>query len=117
MVTHITYTFLSLLPNTEPLTWRGARLHATPQQRQGKVYAPDQTVAIEVLPRGARLDVELAEADSRVMCLGELRNAIVRIENPSVGGGAGAVRDIWTVIGEAGWPLLPQCLGKVQDAA
>ncbi|KAG9118362.1 hypothetical protein FRC07_007148, partial [Ceratobasidium sp. 392] len=65
-VTHIKYNFLSLLHTMEPLTWRGARLHATPQQRQGKIYAPDRAVRIEVLPRGARLEVELAEADSRV---------------------------------------------------
>ncbi|QRV90831.1 laminin domain protein [Ceratobasidium sp. AG-Ba] len=109
-VTHITYSFLSLLPTSEPLAWRGARMHATPQQRQGKVYAPDRTVRIEVLPRGARLEVELAEADSRVMCLGELRNAVIRIENPLVGGSTGAIRDVWTVMGEAGWPTLPQCL-------
>ncbi|KAG9097649.1 hypothetical protein FS749_005806 [Ceratobasidium sp. UAMH 11750] len=114
-VAHITYTFLSLLPTTEPLAWRGVRLHATPQQRQGKIYAPDRAVRIEVLPRGARLEVELAEADSRVMCLGELRNAVLRVENPLVGGGAGAVRDIWIVMGEAGWPVLPQCLDHQGD--
>ncbi|KAG8754518.1 hypothetical protein FRC12_011167 [Ceratobasidium sp. 428] len=114
-VTHITYTFLSLLPTTEPLTWRGTRLHATPQQRQGKIYAPDRTVRIEVLPRGARLEVELAEADSRVMCLGELRNAVMRVENPLVGGNAGVVRDVWIVMGEAGWPVLPQCLDHQDD--
>ncbi|KAG8699356.1 hypothetical protein FRC09_006668 [Ceratobasidium sp. 395] len=114
-VTHVTYTFLSLLSTTEPLTWRGARLHATPQQRQGKIYAPDRTVRIEVLPRGARLEVELAEADSRVMCLGELRNAVMRVENPLVGGNAGVVRDVWIVMGEAGWPVLPQCLDHQDD--
>ncbi|QRW04932.1 ER-Golgi trafficking TRAPP I complex 85 kDa subunit [Ceratobasidium sp. AG-Ba] len=114
-VTHITYSFLSLLPTSEPLAWRGARMHATPQQRQGKVYAPDRTVRIEVLPRGARLEVELAEADSRVMCLGELRNAVIRIENPLVGGSTGAIRDVWTVMGEAGWPTLPQCLDDHND--
>ncbi|KAG8747243.1 hypothetical protein FRC10_001859 [Ceratobasidium sp. 414] len=101
-VTHITYTFLSLLPATEPLAWRGTRLHATPQQRQGKIYAPDRAVRIEVLPRGARLEVELAEADSRVMCLGEMRNAVVRVENPLVGGGAGVVRDVWIVMDHQG---------------
>ncbi|CAE6523932.1 unnamed protein product [Rhizoctonia solani] len=63
-----------------------------------------------VLPRGARLDVELAEADSRPMCLGELRRAIMRLEHPVVGGSTEPLTDIWVVMGEAGWPILPQCL-------
>ena len=113
VITHITYSFLSLLPTTEPLTWRGPRLHATPAQRQGKVYAPEHTVQIEILSRGARLEVELAEADSRPMYVGEVRSAVMRIENPLVGGSAGAVRDVWLVMGEAGWPVLPQCLGEI----
>lgn len=114
-VTHITYYFLSLLPTTESLAWRGPRLHATPAQRQGKVYAPDHTIRIEILPRGARLEVELAEADSRAMYVGEVRSAVVRVENPLVGGGTGAVRDVWLVMGEAGWPALPQCLGEIRQ--
>jgi hypothetical protein len=112
VISHITYRFLSLLFATEPLAWRGARLHATPQQRQGKVYAPDHIVRVQVLPRGARLDVELAEADSRGMCVGELRNAIMRVEHPRVGGSTEPITDVWVVMGEAGWPILPQCLGK-----
>ncbi|KAG8734014.1 hypothetical protein FRC11_013500 [Ceratobasidium sp. 423] len=108
-ISHITYRFLSLLPATEPLTWRGARLHATPQQRQGKMYGSDHTVRVQVLPRGARLDVELAEADSRPMCLGELRKAIMRLEHPVVGGSTEPLTDIWVMMGEAGWPVLPQC--------
>ncbi|CAE7231072.1 unnamed protein product [Rhizoctonia solani] len=113
-ISHITYRFLSILPATEPLTWRGARLHATPQQRQGKLYGSDHTVRIQVLPRGARLDVELAEADSRPMCLGELRKAIMRLEHPVVGGSVEPLTDIWAMMGEAGWPTLPQCL-DLQD--
>ncbi|KAF8707788.1 ER-Golgi trafficking TRAPP I complex 85 kDa subunit, partial [Rhizoctonia solani] len=109
-ISHITYRFLSLLPTTEPLTWRGARLHTTPQQRQGKVYGPDNTIRVQVLPKGARLDIELAEADSRPMCLGELRKAIMRLEHPIVGGSTEPLTDIWVVMGEAGWPFLPQCL-------
>ncbi|KAJ1311731.1 hypothetical protein OPQ81_010201 [Rhizoctonia solani] len=109
-ISHITYRFLSLFPVTEPLTWRGARLHATPQQRQGKLYGSDHSVRVQVLPRGARLDVELAEADSRPMCLGELRKAIMRLEHPVVGGSTEPLTDIWVVMGEAGWPILPQCL-------
>lgn len=116
VISHITYRFLSLLPVTEPLTWRGARLHATPQQRQGKVYAPDHTVRVQVLPRGARLDVELAEADSRVMCVGELRNAIMRVEHPRMGGSVEPITDVWAVIGEAGWPVLPQCLDYLDSS-
>ncbi|KAG9081098.1 hypothetical protein FRC07_014644, partial [Ceratobasidium sp. 392] len=49
------------------------------------------------------------------MCVGELRNAIMRIENPLVGGGAGMVKDVWIVMGEAGWPVLPQCLDHQDD--
>ncbi|CAE6378800.1 unnamed protein product [Rhizoctonia solani] len=111
-ISHITYRFLSLLPVTEPLTWRGARLHATPQQRQGKSYGPDHIVRVQILPRGARLDVELAEADSRPMRLGELRKAIMRLEHPVVGGSIEPLTDIWVMMGEAGWPTLPQCLGQ-----
>ncbi|CAE6428840.1 unnamed protein product [Rhizoctonia solani] len=114
-VSHITYRFLSLLPATEPLTWRGARLHATPQQRQGKMYGPDNSICVQVLPRGARLDVELAEADSRPMCLGELRKAIMRLEHPVVGGSTEPLTDIWVVMGEAGWPTLPQCPDHQDD--
>jgi hypothetical protein len=111
-ISYITYRFLSLLPATEALTWRGARLHATPQQRQGKVYGPDNAIRVQVLPRGARLDIELAEADSRPMCLGELRKAIMRLEHPVVGGSTEPLTDIWVVMGEAGWPILPQCSGR-----
>ncbi|KAH7345279.1 ER-golgi trafficking TRAPP I complex 85 kDa subunit-domain-containing protein [Rhizoctonia solani] len=115
-ISHISYRFLSLLPATEPLTWRGARLHATPQQRQGKVYGSDHIIRVQVFPRGARLDVELAEADSRPMCLGELRKAIMRLEHPVVGGSAEPLTDIWVVMGEAGWPILPQCLDRQDDS-
>ncbi|CCO26658.1 hypothetical protein BN14_00687 [Rhizoctonia solani AG-1 IB] len=97
-ISYITYRFLSLLPATEALTWRGARLHATPQQRQGKVYGPDNAIRVQVLPRGARLDIELAEADSRPMCLGELRKAIMRLEHPVVGGSTEPLTDIWVVM-------------------
>ncbi|KDN42910.1 hypothetical protein RSAG8_06436, partial [Rhizoctonia solani AG-8 WAC10335] len=114
-ISHITYRFLSLLPATEPLAWRGARLHATPQQRQGKLYGSDHIVRVQVLPRGARLDVELAEADSRTMCLGELRKAIMRLEHPVVGGSTEPLTDIWVMMGEAGWPTLPQCLDHQDD--
>lgn len=79
------------------------------------MYAPDHTVRIEILSRGARLEVELAEADSRAMCVGEVRSAVVRVENPIVGGGTGAVREVWLVMGEAGWPVLPQCLGEIRQ--
>ncbi|CAE6431018.1 unnamed protein product [Rhizoctonia solani] len=114
-ISHITYSFLSLLPITEPLTWRGARLHATPEQRQGKSYGPDHIVRVQILPRGARLDVELAEADSHPMRLGEMRKAIMRLEHPVVGGSTEPLTDIWVMMGEAGWPTLPQCLDHQSD--
>ncbi|EUC53708.1 trapp complex protein Trs85, partial [Rhizoctonia solani AG-3 Rhs1AP] len=68
-----------------------------------------------ILPRGARLDVELAEADSHPMRLGEMRKAIMRLEHPVVGGSTEPLTDIWVMMGEAGWPTLPQCLDHQSD--
>ncbi|KAF8761175.1 ER-Golgi trafficking TRAPP I complex 85 kDa subunit [Rhizoctonia solani] len=83
-ISHITYRFLSLLPTTEPLTWRGARLHTTHSSGKAKCTAP-----IMLSRTAAEGDNAPGTSDCR--------------------GSTEPLTDIWVVMGEAGWPFLPQC--------
>ncbi|KAH7104622.1 ER-golgi trafficking TRAPP I complex 85 kDa subunit-domain-containing protein [Auriculariales sp. MPI-PUGE-AT-0066] len=56
-LTHLTYSFLSLLPMRESLARRGKRLDATPAQRQTPTYTPDTVLTVDVGNDAPRLDV------------------------------------------------------------
>ena len=72
VVTHASYEFFALLPATESLAVRGRRLNDTPIQRQGKVYAPDVVMKIEVEEAGQRMHAHFVDDRHLVLAQGEL---------------------------------------------
>ncbi|KAL1737123.1 ER-golgi trafficking TRAPP I complex 85 kDa subunit-domain-containing protein [Schizophyllum commune] len=96
---YVTYTFLSLLPAKEPLTYRGTRLHATPAQRQNATYAPDVPLKAAVRDRAHRLQARFVDdTDGHTLLLseGETRNLTLRISND----GLRPVGELWIVPSE-----------------
>ncbi|EIN14080.1 hypothetical protein PUNSTDRAFT_59603 [Punctularia strigosozonata HHB-11173 SS5] len=67
------YDFLSFLPCTERLALKGARLHATPAQRQSKMYGPDQFITVTAKEGRQRLLVDFVEDEPLVLAHGENR--------------------------------------------
>ena len=64
-ISHLTYSFLSVLPMRESLARKGKRLDTTPAQRQTPTYAPDIVLSVEVGGDAPRLDVTWAPEDVR----------------------------------------------------
>jgi hypothetical protein len=95
-ITHVSYTFLSLLPARESLSSRGRRLQDTPHQRQNKVYAPDNVVEVEVEDAAQRLSAEFFDDSRLVLYHGECRPMGIWLSNI----GTRAIGDIWLVSGE-----------------
>ncbi|TRM66415.1 ER-golgi trafficking TRAPP I complex 85 kDa subunit-domain-containing protein [Schizophyllum amplum] len=96
---YVTYTFLSLLPAREPLTYRGARLHATAAQRQNPTYAPDITLKAAVRDRAHRLRACFAddtEGHTLLLSEGEVRHLTLRFTNE----GVQPVGELWIVPSE-----------------
>jgi trafficking protein particle complex subunit 8 len=94
-ITHVSYTFLSLLPVRESLLSRGRRLQDTPHQRQNKVYAPDNIVKVEVEDAVQRLSAEFFDDSRLVLYHGECRPMGIWLSNI----GTQAIGDIWLVSG------------------
>jgi trafficking protein particle complex subunit 8 len=95
-ITHISYSFLSLLPVRESLASRGRRLQDTPFQRQNKVYAPDVIVNIEVEDGAQRLSAEFSDDNRLVLYHGECKQMCIWFSNI----GTRAIGDIWLICGE-----------------
>jgi trafficking protein particle complex subunit 8 len=95
-VTHVSYSFLSLLPVRESLVSRGGRLQDTLHQRQNKVYAPDVVVQIEVEDAAQRLSVEFSDDSRLVLYHGECRQMRIWFSNI----GTREIGDIWLVSGQ-----------------
>ncbi|KAH9982364.1 ER-golgi trafficking TRAPP I complex 85 kDa subunit-domain-containing protein [Lactifluus volemus] len=95
-VTHVSYSFLSLLPVRESLVSRGGRLQDTLHQRQNKVYAPDVVVQIEVEDAAQRLSVEFSDDSRLVLYHGECRQMRIWFSNI----GTREISDIWLVSGQ-----------------
>lgn len=95
IITEVAYDFLSLLPNTEPLRTRGRRLHDTPQQRLGKVYAPDLLIKVDVEDAGHRLSVNFADDGDLVFAQGECKQLRLWLSNE----GTEEVGEVWMVAG------------------
>jgi hypothetical protein len=95
VISELTYDFLALLPAREPLVTRGPRLHDTPEQRQGKVYAPDIPVRVEVEDAALRLAVSFVDDGSLVLAQGELKPLCVWLSNE----GAQHVAEVYLVPG------------------
>ena len=102
-ITHLTYSFLSLLPVSESLAVRGPRLHQTPAQRQGVVYGPDTVLTVNVEEGGSRLDLSLSRTggDLRRLILGsgECTNLTLNVRNT----GKGNIDEIWIMHSSAVW--------------
>ena len=95
-ITHVTYSFLSLLPVRESLASHGRRLQDTPHQRQNKVYAPDVVVKVEVEDAAQRLSAEFFDDDRLVLYHGECRQMRIWLSNI----GTHAIGDIWLISGQ-----------------
>lgn len=95
-ISHVSYTFLSLLPARELLVSRGRRLQDTPHQRQNKVYAPDNIIKVEVEDATQRLSAEFFDDSQLALYHGECRQMRIWLSNI----GTRAIGDIWLVGGE-----------------
>lgn len=93
VVTQAVYEFFSLLPATESLAVRGRRLNDTPIQRQGKVYAPDVLMKIEVEEAGQRLHAHFADDRHLNLAQGEYKHQCVWLTNS----GTRPIRELWVV--------------------
>jgi hypothetical protein len=93
--TELVYDFMGLLPAAEPLRTRGRRLHATAVQRQGKVYAPDVPIAVEVENAALRLSVSFVEDGPLALLEGELKTVQLWVSNE----GAKDIADVYLVAG------------------
>ncbi|KAF8575503.1 hypothetical protein K439DRAFT_1419748 [Ramaria rubella] len=102
-ITHLTYSFLSLLPVSEPLAVRGPRLHQTAIQRQGVVYGPDVILKVDVEEGGRRLDLSLSRARGNLRHLilgaGECTELVLNIRNT----GNGRIDDLWIIHSPTVW--------------
>jgi trafficking protein particle complex subunit 8 len=94
-ITHVSYSFLSLLPVRESLVSRGRRLQDTPYQRQNRVYAPDVVVKVEVEDAAQRLSAEFSDDNRLVLYHGECRQLRIWFSNI----GTRAIGDIWLISG------------------
>ena len=102
-ITHLTYTFLSLLPISESLAVRGPRLHQTPAQRQSVVYGPDIVLTVDVEEGGPRLDLSLSKSEVDLQRLtlgtGECLELTLNVLNT----GKRNVDDIWIMHSSPVW--------------
>ena len=95
-ISHISYTFLSLLPAMELLSSRGQRLQDTPHQRQNKIYAPDNVIKVEVEEAIQLLSAQFLDDSRLVLYHGECREMRIWLSNV----GTQAISEIWLVGGE-----------------
>ncbi|KAH9858208.1 ER-golgi trafficking TRAPP I complex 85 kDa subunit-domain-containing protein [Lenzites betulinus] len=96
VITNAVYEFFSLLPAVESLAVRGRRLNDTPIQRQGKVYAPDVLMTIEVEEAGQRLHAHFVDDRHLNLAQGEYKRQCVWLMNS----GTRPIRDLWVIGGE-----------------
>ena len=95
MISRISYSFLGLLPSSESLAIKGARLQDTPQQRQSKVYGPNSFLKVEVIDNDWRLNLALSTNSKPTIYLGEESAISLKITNT----GTKCIRKIWLVQG------------------
>jgi trafficking protein particle complex subunit 8 len=87
---------MSLLPITEKLNIRGRRLHATPEQRQGKVYAPDVPISVEIEDAALRLSVSFVDDGPLALFEGETKSMQLWLSNE----GTKEIAEIFLVAGQ-----------------
>jgi hypothetical protein len=94
-VTGISYDFLSVIHNVEPLCCRGRRLQETATQRQSKMYAADSFIRFEVEHARQRLTATFVEDGQLILSHGECQRMRLWLTNI----GEEAIDDIWLVAG------------------
>ncbi|KAJ7654956.1 ER-golgi trafficking TRAPP I complex 85 kDa subunit-domain-containing protein [Mycena polygramma] len=94
-IKHAAYDFLSLLHNTESLASRGRRLQSTPAQRQHPTYAPDVSLAIDVVEATHKLLVNFVDDQQLILGEGEHKSMRLWFANR----GTKAVGEVWMVAG------------------
>ncbi|KAF8525181.1 ER-golgi trafficking TRAPP I complex 85 kDa subunit-domain-containing protein [Hysterangium stoloniferum] len=101
--THLTYYFLSLLPVSESLAVRGARLQDTAAQRQGVVYGTDVIPTMCVDEGGRRLECSLSNSEGGfgafTLSAGECADFRLNLRNT----GSGSIDDIWIIHSPSVW--------------
>jgi trafficking protein particle complex subunit 8 len=95
-MTHLSYSFLSLLPTTESLAVRGRRLQETALQRQSVMYAPDIFIQTDVEETSHKLAVSFVDDDRLVLGQGECRSMTLWLTNA----GTRSAGEIWMVAGD-----------------
>lgn len=95
-ITHVSYTFLSLLPVLEPLSSRGPRLHQTPAQRQTPTYGPDVFIKLAVAEASHKLIANFVDDRRMVLVQGERKEMKLWLSNM----GRKSVREVWLVGGK-----------------
>ncbi|KAG7099059.1 hypothetical protein E1B28_000934 [Marasmius oreades] len=109
IITHAHYDFLSLLPNTESLSFRGRRLHSTPAQRQTPTYAPDVLLKVDVAEADHKLLANFLESHRLVLNQGENSSLRLWLSNA----GKRPISEAWIVSD----PDDEFCLDTNEDAA
>ncbi|KAK7064334.1 ER-golgi trafficking TRAPP I complex 85 kDa subunit-domain-containing protein [Favolaschia claudopus] len=94
-LTHVAYDFLSLLPNTESLAFRGKRLHNTPAQRQHATYAPDVMLTIDIVEATHKLLVNFVDDQHLALGEGETKSLRLWFANR----GTKSIGEVWMVAG------------------
>lgn len=93
IITHVTYNFLSLLPSTEPLSYRGRRLNDTVAQRHTPTYAPDIVLKVDIAEASNKLLINFADEQRLVLAQGETKSLDLRFNNV----GTRPVKELWMV--------------------
>ena len=75
---------------------RGRRLNDTPVQRQGKVYAPDVLIKVEVEEAGQRLHAHFVDDRHLILAQGEYKHQRVWLTNS----GTRPISELWLLAGE-----------------
>ena len=75
---------------------RGRRLNDTPVQRQGKVYAPDVVIKVEVEEAGQRMHAHFVDDRHMVLAQGEYKHQSVWLTNS----GTRPISELWVLAGE-----------------
>ena len=75
---------------------RGRRLNDTPIQRQGKVYAPDTLIKVEVEEAGHRLHAHFVDDRHMVLAQGEYKHQRIWLTNS----GTRPIGELWLLAGE-----------------
>lgn len=95
MITHVTYSFLSLLPVVESLATRGHRLQDTSHQRQNKIYAPDIQIKVEVEDITHRIQTAFVDDRYLILAQGECKRMSVHVLNS----GKQPIHELWMIAG------------------